>query len=301
MRLVHLTDPHLTSLSGQSFIGLAGKRWTGYLSWRRKRRFVHRPEVLEQLTRAVRDEAAQQIVLTGDLAHIGLPQEIAQAVGWLESLGSPAQVRLVPGNHDVYARDSWPAVAQLWADYIGLTGAAADAAAGDPAAPYPVLREIECDGGRVRIVGLSSACRTPLFMASGRLGAGQLARFEAMLDAANAFTCVLIHHPPLPGMESWRKGLHDAAALARLLDRHPPMLVLHGHGHHNVTATTPGGSVVLGTASASSASAAAPACYRVLDVTRNGDGWHIDMCLKQVGGEGPPQVIDQRSWRLPAA
>ena len=40
--------------------------------------------------------------MTGDLVNISLPGEYAPALAWLESLGSPHDVTLVPGNHDAY-------------------------------------------------------------------------------------------------------------------------------------------------------------------------------------------------------
>ena len=42
-----ISDPHLSSLEGVRPGDLLNKRALGYLSWRRKRRFEHRPEVLQ--------------------------------------------------------------------------------------------------------------------------------------------------------------------------------------------------------------------------------------------------------------
>jgi 3',5'-cyclic AMP phosphodiesterase CpdA len=46
-----LSDPHLSSLKEVRGRDLFSKRGLGYLSWRRKRRFEHRTEVLEALQR----------------------------------------------------------------------------------------------------------------------------------------------------------------------------------------------------------------------------------------------------------
>ena len=48
-RFVQLSDPHLTSLDGVMPNQLLNKRLLGYLSWRRRRRFEHRLEVLDAL------------------------------------------------------------------------------------------------------------------------------------------------------------------------------------------------------------------------------------------------------------
>ena len=50
-RFAQLSDPHLSTLEGVRAKDLFNKRALGYLSWRRKRRFEHRPEVLQALQR----------------------------------------------------------------------------------------------------------------------------------------------------------------------------------------------------------------------------------------------------------
>ena len=79
---------------------LLNKRALGYLSWRRKRRFEHRREVLDALQRDLNLEQVDQLLVTGDLTHIGLPSEFEQARDWLRQLGDASKVALVPGNHD---------------------------------------------------------------------------------------------------------------------------------------------------------------------------------------------------------
>jgi len=295
MRIVHLSDLHLTSPAGTALGALRGKRWTGYASWWRKRRWQHRREVLDRLALAVQAEQPDRIVITGDLTHIGLPTEIAAARTWLQSLGPPERVCLVPGNHDDYARDSWSAIRRDWADYLHLHGNLPDMRHGDA---YPVVREH--DG--VALVGLNSALPTPMLLARGRLGAAQCERLDATLAALNRrglLSCLLIHHPPLRGMTSWRKALADAEALAPIMTRQTPALVLHGHLHRNLEARI-GATRVFATASASSAMAEHPASYRVFDLARDEHGWQITMALKQASVEGADFVTVQRErWSHP--
>ena len=118
MRLIHVTDPHLSTLDDERLASLSGKRWSGYLSWRKNRRKQYLPSVLEKLTEAVRTEKADQVLCTGDLVHIGLATEIAQATQWLTTLAPVEQLMLVPGNHDVYARGSAESVFEDWSDYL---------------------------------------------------------------------------------------------------------------------------------------------------------------------------------------
>lgn len=305
IRLVHLTDPHLTSLDGESLRTLFGKRWTGYLSWQRHRRHVHRPEVLARLTEAVHGESADQILVTGDLVQIGLPAEIEAAAGWLQRLGPPSRVMLVPGNHDAYAADSWASVARCWAPYLGIGGADPARTAGGAAdaashAGFPTRRELAAGATRVALFGLSSARPSGPFLADGALGTGQLQRLEQALDGAMGFRCLLLHHPPLPGITVRRKCLRDGPALAALLGRQRADLVLHGHVHRNLDYRGPAGARVFGTASASSHGGRGQAAYRRFDIERDGDAWAVDMQLLEVA-EGGPRVIGRAQWRAPVS
>jgi 3',5'-cyclic AMP phosphodiesterase CpdA len=288
MRLVHLTDPHLSSLDNLRMADLRGKRWSGYLSWRQNRRKKYLHAVLERLTSAVRSEGADQVLVTGDLVHIGLQQEIDQAAAWLSSLGPAGQVMLVPGNHDYYVAESSELFNHAWADYLFH---------GSKDRTFPVLRRL--DG--VTLLGLSTACATPVFMASGRLGERQLDAARAMLEQAVAegqMVVVLIHHPPLPGMTSLRKGLADAGGLQQLLERFTPALVLHGHLHHN-RGQLLGDTRIYCTAAASSA---ADASYRVIDVEKTGATKTLRVALKSVAIDSCDELtfatIDEETWQV---
>jgi len=294
MRLIHLTDPHLSSLDGLRFWQLRGKRRSGYLSWYRNRRHVHLPAILENLMSAIKAEAADQILLTGDLVHIGLESEIIEAAGWLEQLGPPAEVMLIPGNHDNYARDSLAAMKRHWADYLpGGEESEADYTAG-----YPVLKEF----GDLRIIGLNSACTSPVFSARGRLGNGQLAKLDTLLESGQAdgkFQCLLIHHPPFPKMTKRRKALRDDRPLERLLTARSPQLVLYGHLHRDLEHIF-GHTHIYSTASTSSA---AGASYRVFDIEASEHGWNCEMrlmCLPAGSKPSADLVITARSsWSVP--
>ena len=296
MRLVHLTDPHLSTLDDEKLLKLRGKRWSGYLSWLKNRRNHYLPAVLERLVEAVRAEKADQILLTGDLVHIGLRSEIAQAAEWLTTLGPAGKVMLVPGNHDIYARGSAGAVFQAWPDY--LFQAVNDSNPEDAADQYPVVRKL----GKLSLIGLSTACVTPVFMASGRLGDQQLHRLAELLRQAAAegqMVVLLIHHPPLPGMTNWRKGLDDAAALEDVLKQHPPLLIFYGHLHYNREQQW-GDSRIYCTAAASSVS---DASYRVNDIDDRDDCRDFRMSLKSVaiesGGDPTFVTIDEQTWQVP--
>ena len=84
MRLIHITDPHLSTLEHLSLGQVRGKRLSGFLSWQKNRRHHHLPGVLEQLRLAVLAEKPEQILLTGDLVQIGTEEEVRASRMWLE-------------------------------------------------------------------------------------------------------------------------------------------------------------------------------------------------------------------------
>lgn len=294
-RLVHLTDPHLSHLDGVKFSDLRGKRWSGFVSWRKNRQKKYLKAVLNRLSGAVRAEKADQILLTGDLIQIGLDSEISQATEWLATLGPAEQVMLVPGNHDIYARGSASSAHHAWSQYLfygDQTGSASIAG------QFPVLRKL----GKLSLIGLSTACVTPMFMASGKLGEEQLGRLSAMLEVAaseNQMVCLLIHHPPLPGMTDWRKALADAGALQDVLESYSPLLIFHGHLHHNRDRQW-GDSRIFCTAAASSIS---DASYRVMDIEDTDDNWIFHMTLKSVAAGMADNLefvtVDEQAWQIP--
>ena len=278
MRFIHLTDPHLTSLAATSFTAQRGKRALGYLSWKRRRQYVHLEEILDQTTQAIKAEQPDQILITGDLVHICLPDEIEQAHRWLESLGSPDQITLVPGNHDIYQSECWRNIARLWGDYLGLEGPPTSDL---PADSYPQVKKL----GAFNLISLSSSEAMPIFSAQGRLGEKQLEALQNEMDKlAGQASGWLIHHPPLPGLTGRRRALSETRALKNMIKQYQPAFVLYGHNHRNVD-TLVQRTRVLGTASASSRY---DASFRVIDVSVDGNKTHITTSLRQrnsVSGE----------------
>ena len=104
--LAHLSDPHLAPLPAPRWRDLIGKRVTGYINWQRKRRFIHDAEVLGKIVADLKAQAPDHIAVTGDLANIALAEEFARGRDWLQDLGAPHDVSLVPGNHDAYVRQA---------------------------------------------------------------------------------------------------------------------------------------------------------------------------------------------------
>ncbi len=97
---------------------------------------------------------------------------------------------------------------------------------------FPFLRR----RGPVALIGLSSAVPTAPFMATGTLGATQIAALERILvslSTEQVFRVLLVHHPLRS--DSRPKRLTDSAALIALLGKHGVELILHGHDHIHST------------------------------------------------------------------
>ncbi|HLH87863.1 MAG TPA: metallophosphoesterase [Xanthobacteraceae bacterium] len=219
--LAHLSDPHLPPLPKPRLAELANKRVLGYLHWRQSRHRIHRAEQVDLLVRDLHAQAPDHVAVTGDLVNIGLVAEFAPARVWLQSLGRPHEVTLVPGNHDAYLRQSLAAHGH-WADFMS------DDAANSSELRFPFVRR----RGPLALIGLSSAVPTAPFLATGRLGAAQLARLDELLGRlADCCRVVLVHHPPGRTRVRRFRSLTDAPALRAVLARRGAELVLHGHDH----------------------------------------------------------------------
>ncbi len=252
LSIAHLTDVHLGPIGGFSPRYWNLKRGAGYLNWVRKRRDGHRRDVLDRIVANMQAHKPDHVAVTGDLANIGLPQEHIDALAWLESIGPPERVSVVPGNHDIYSRIGRDAGTRRWHRYMESNAEGRRFADGDA---FPFVRVL----GKVALVGLNSSMPTPVLLAHGRIGAEQLARLEGILGRlkdAGLFRLVLVHHPPLTGQASAARGLRDAPALEGVLSRVGAELVIHGHNHRNMLAWHPYGAgrvAVVGAPSASQA------------------------------------------------
>ena len=235
LTIAHLSDVHLGPIRGFTPRYWNLKRLTGYWNWRRTRRNLYQRSVLDRLVADMAGQRPDHIVVTGDLANIGLPQELAHALGWLEGLGPPDRVTVIPGNHDIYARLRADPGTRRWAPYMSSNAGGTPYLAATPFGsppPFPFVRRL--DG--LILIGLNSAVPTPPLIASGRAGSAQLLRLAQVLEgghAAGLFRLLLIHHPPLPGQAAATRGLKDAAALQALLHDKGAELVIHGHNHRN--------------------------------------------------------------------
>jgi 3',5'-cyclic AMP phosphodiesterase CpdA len=279
--LAHISDLHLTSLKNITIRQLLNKRMLGYLSWRRKRRIVHRLDIVEALLEDLKTAQPDHIAVTGDLTHLGLPGEFAEAGQWLTRLGPPNHVTVIPGNHEAYVDPKWSNQLSAWEPYLSSDNRPAGCRNIDF---FPSLRV----RGSVALIGLSSATPSLPFLAIGSLGKKQLDGLSTLLQTtgeAGLLRIVLIHHPPVQGTINRRKRLVDSRAFAEIFARYGAELVLHGHTHTPTFAElqTPAGKVpVVGAPSASEMNPhkERSAKYNLYVIKRNGENWDLKMLVR---------------------
>jgi 3',5'-cyclic AMP phosphodiesterase CpdA len=305
LTLAHISDLHLAPIEGFSPRYWNIKRGLGYLNWQRGRRRVHKREVADALAADIRAQAPDHIAVSGDLANLGLLGEYARALLWLEALGDPARVSVVPGNHDIYTSlRNAPSCLELWSSYMqsDVWGAQIAVTADET---FPFVRRI----GFAALIGVNSAVPTPPFVAAGQLGTNQMGALAAVLDRLareGVPRIVMIHHPPFAGQAPPRRRLRDAAELSRVLEQHGAELILHGHNHTDTLAwlPRPGPHVpALGVASGSAARAHKDeplARYNLVRLTQSDAGVVIEVTSRGLAVPGTTVVELTRRVLVPA-
>jgi 3',5'-cyclic AMP phosphodiesterase CpdA len=282
--LAHLSDPHLPPLPAARWRDLAGKRALGYLNWTRNRHKYHRRDVLDALVADMQAQRPDHIAVTGDLVNLALEAEFAPAKAWLESLGTPQHVSVIPGNHDAYVRATRHRFAGSFGDYL-RGDAEADGA-------FPFLRR----RGPLALIGVSSAVPTLPLMATGTLGGAQLDALDrqlGQLSAEDAFRVLLVHHPLHSNARM--KRLTDSKQLRAVLKARGVDLILHGHDHIHSTMWIEGTDKQIPAIGVPSASALAhrhypAAAYNLITVERDGNQWR---CMQTVRGFGDRDDISE--------
>jgi 3',5'-cyclic AMP phosphodiesterase CpdA len=263
---------------------LLSQRVLGYINWKRNRHLYHRRDMLDVLVADMQAQHPDHIAVTGDLVNLALKAEFPRARRWIEVVGKPNDVSLVPGNHDAYVHGAAEKFAETFGDYICSDEAA------EPNFPYLRIRE------PVALIGVSSGVSTAPFMATGWLGDPQreaLDRLLASLSDTHLFRVLLIHHPLRS--EKWMKRLTDSDALQALLKRHGVELILHGHDHIHSTMWFEGPQRRIPAIGVPSASSLAhghkpAAAYNLFAIARDGERWR---CEQTVRGFGDSNVVHE--------
>lgn len=301
-RLAHFSDIHLGPLPDVRLRDLVSKRITGYINWHRHRKIALDNGIIDRLSDDLLASKPDHIALSGDLVNLGLDKEIEMAAIWLQSVGLPENVSVVPGNHDAYVRGSLRRACEAWGPYMTGDGV------NDPVRPdsFPYLRV----RGPVALIGLSSARATAPFMASGYFRERQAKATAALLEETRKrglFRVLMIHHPPVHGATSPHKRLFGITRFQKMVWEHGAELVLHGHTHlptiHHLTG--PGGAQipVVGVAAAGQAhgSAKPPAHYNLFEIEGQPGDWKVQLIRRGAAVPGGAVVELSRQWIIGSA
>jgi 3',5'-cyclic AMP phosphodiesterase CpdA len=291
-RLAHISDIHLGPLPAVSYRDLASKRMVGYVNWQRNRkRFLHEG-VIGSIIDHLKAADADHLAVTGDLVNLALDGEIELARLWLETLGSPQDVSVVPGNHDAYVPGAFDKICRAWGAW--MTGDGQNAPSDRHGFPYMRVR------GQVALIGVSTARATAPFMANGFFRDSQARRLGRMLDDAQArglFRVVMIHHPPVRNAVAQHKRLFGISRFQKTMDRHGAELILHGHSHlpslHWIGARGKSVPVVGVAAAGQAAGGRKPAAqYNFIEIDGEPDAWSIRLSRRGLTGAAlPPAEI----------
>lgn len=177
---------------------------------------LHRAALVEPLLALVNQQAADLVVITGDLTHRGRPGQFREAREFIDRITAP--VMAVPGNHDVPLFNIPVRFLLPWAGYRQAISTDLAPTSGQ---------------GRVRVLGLNSV--DPFAWQRGIVRKEDIPRIIGGLDplAANV---VALHHP-LQQLPQVHKDLASNAstALGRF-EAAGVRVVLSGHLHHWVAA-----------------------------------------------------------------
>jgi 3',5'-cyclic AMP phosphodiesterase CpdA len=227
VRLVHLSDVHLTARGVWRPGDWLGKRFTSWVNLRylgRGRRFQRADEVLRALRQELCQRRPDWVVFSGDATALGLEAEVKKAAQMLGVGEWPGLA--VPGNHDYcMPRDMCSgAFERYFAPW--QTGERVDGET------YPFAQRVR----QVWLVGVCSATANRLPMdARGFVGQAQLQRLEALLARLDSGVRILVTHYPIaiPGRkpEHLFRGLRDLDNLIAVAERGGIGLWLHGHRH----------------------------------------------------------------------
>ncbi|MEJ6782530.1 metallophosphoesterase family protein [Aminobacter sp. Piv2-1] len=300
-RLAHISDVHLGPLPDVTYRDLASKRMVGYVNWQRNRRRHHHDGVVDAIVADMKAQAPDHLAVTGDLVNLALDGEIELARLWLETLGAPADVSVVPGNHDAYVPGAFDKACHAWAPWMRADGV--DGTLSRTSFPYLKVRD------NVALIGVSTARATAPFMASGFFREGQAERLARILQDTGRrglFRVVMIHHPPVRGAVGQHKRLFGIGKFQKLVRTHGAELVLHGHSHLPTLHWIEGRSgpvPVVGVAAAGQAPGGhnPAAQFNLIDISAEEGGWQVRLTRRGLTGPSlPPSEISSLDLLSPA-
>ncbi|MBX3598378.1 MAG: metallophosphoesterase [Rhizobiaceae bacterium] len=302
-RLAHISDVHLGPLPDISYRELASKRVVGYVNWQRNRRHSMHDGIVDTIVSDIKAHAADHLTITGDLVNLALDAELEMARQWLETLGDPQDVSVVPGNHDAYVPGAFGKSCRIWQPW--MTGDGEQRAVSRDTFPYLRVR------GKVALIGVTSARASAPFMATGYFKSAQASRLRRLLDMTRdegLFRIVMIHHPPVRAAVSQHKRLLGIGRFQRVIKNHGAELVIHGHSHlpslfHIQGPRSPVPVVGVAATGQAPGGKKPAAQWNMFEIKGNQGNWALNLTRRGLTGlSTPPSEIETIDlFRTPAA
>lgn len=229
MKIGHISDLHWLDLSGARPSDFLNKRLSGGFNLIAGRAKKHAPGAVIDALRALRDQNADHLIVTGDLTNLALPGEFQSVMETIDRYFSADCRTIVPGNHDFYTRES--AKAKRFEQFFCGKNQKDCIFCDNSLWPFAQIR------GDVCFIALNSAQPRPWFVAAGRLGQAQCDDLDALLsrpEIASRYKIVLLHHHIVRVLRSPGESLRCLQDRRNLLDiclKHGVNLIAHGHNH----------------------------------------------------------------------
>lgn len=252
--MAHISDPHFSCVEKIRTRDFFTKRLLGFMSWKYKRRNKSNQEILTLLADDLKKTKPDHTVVTGDLTLLALSEEFSLVRNWLKRIGSPENITVIPGNHDMYIKTKWRDTFAKWQEYMEPVNSEQTSRKNSVEEIFPTLQITD----KIALIGINTAYPCSIYEATGKIGVEQLNKVETILKQLtdqDLFRVILIHHPPINDVVSWRKRLIDMKPLQNLIHKYGVELVLFGHAHHwlyQTLDTLSGPIPAIGVASASS-------------------------------------------------
>jgi 3',5'-cyclic AMP phosphodiesterase CpdA len=236
VRLAHCSDLHLLSHDGAGWLKLANKRWIGAANLMTNRSRHYHVAAFEHMIDDLNAEGIDHVLCTGDVTNLALEQEFQFARGMFDRLAAgPANVTVIPGNHDAYVAEGVGLFATIFGPYHATDPGWEWPASEDPDDQWPIVRV----RGELALIGMTTSRATPWFTAYGTIGDVQLARVRQVLAdprLAGKTRVVAIHHPPAGKAAANKiRGLRDYREFAQVIGEVGADLIVHGHEHRDMT------------------------------------------------------------------
>lgn len=275
--IAHFSDIHLCGIEKISISQLLSKRLYGYYFWKFSKSKRYDYNILKILINDLKNERLDHVVITGDLVHLSLPAEFIGVKRFLRRIDGTDKITLVPGNHDFYVPDGKKYYEKKWKAYITTHDIIHK-----KGVHFPFVRFFN----NIALVGVNSAVPTPPFFAYGFLGRAQLEDLKDLLTKIpdKYFTILLIHHPPVKGLDTWNNCLVDMKGIIDIIKSGKIKLILHGHTHYfNISMVTSktGEIPIIGVPPAASIEVDKLSGYNIYYIKETDGGWILTVKRKE--------------------